>query len=59
MAKKEQGPLTGNKVLDIFLGLPNEALAVLQCEIKLKEKEQFAQVVQTSSQSAQMEKFSN
>ena len=27
-------PITGNKVLDLFLGLPNEALAVLQCEIK-------------------------
>ncbi len=27
-------PKTGNKVLDTFLGLPNEALAELQCEIK-------------------------
>ncbi len=27
-------PKTGNKILDIFLGLPNEALAELQCEIK-------------------------
>ncbi len=27
-------PQTGNKVLDIFLGLPNEALAELKCEIK-------------------------
>ena len=27
-------PRTGNKILDIFLGLPNEALAELQCEIK-------------------------
>ncbi len=27
-------PRTGNKVLDIFLGLPTEALAELQCEIK-------------------------
>ena len=27
-------PPTGNKILDSFLGLPNEALAVLQCEIK-------------------------
>ena len=27
-------PITGNKVLDNFLGLPNEALAELQCEIK-------------------------
>jgi len=27
-------PKTGNKVLDIFLGLPNEALAELKCEIK-------------------------
>ena len=27
-------PQTGNKVLDIFLGLPNEALAELQCEMK-------------------------
>tara|TARA_Y100001968_G_scaffold326938_1_gene370965 strand:+ start:552 stop:1082 length:531 start_codon:yes stop_codon:yes gene_type:complete len=27
-------PLTGNKILDTFLGLPNEALAELQCEIK-------------------------
>ena len=27
-------PLSGNKILDTFLGLPNEALAVLQCEIK-------------------------
>tara|TARA_Y100001968_G_C19117448_1_gene600288 strand:+ start:163 stop:693 length:531 start_codon:yes stop_codon:yes gene_type:complete len=26
-------PLTGNKVLDTFLCLPNEALAELQCEI--------------------------
>ena len=26
-------PATGNKVLDLFLNLPNEALAVLQCEI--------------------------
>ena len=25
---------TGNQVLDTFLGLPNEALAVLKCEIK-------------------------
>ena len=27
-------PLTGNKILDTFLGLPNEALAELQCQIK-------------------------
>ena len=27
-------PLTGNKILDAFLGLPNEALAELPCEIK-------------------------
>ena len=27
-------PTSGNKVLDTFLGLPNEALAELQCEIK-------------------------
>ena len=27
-------PPTGNKLLDFFLGLPNEALAILQCEIK-------------------------
>ena len=27
-------PKTGNKILDTFLGLPNEALAVLKCEIK-------------------------
>jgi len=27
-------PLTGNKFLDTFLGLPNEALAELQCEIR-------------------------
>ena len=27
-------PRTGNKILDAFLGLPNEALAELQCEIK-------------------------
>ena len=27
-------PPTGNKILDAFLGLPNEALAELQCEIK-------------------------
>ena len=27
-------PKTGNKVLDIFLGLPNEALAKLNCEMK-------------------------
>ncbi len=27
-------PLTGNKILDTFLGLPNEALAELKCEIK-------------------------
>ena len=27
-------PKTGNKILDLFLGLPNEALAVLRCEIK-------------------------
>ena len=27
-------PPTGNLLLDTFLGLPNEALAVLQCEIK-------------------------
>jgi len=26
-------PATRNKILDIFLGLPNEALAVLKCEI--------------------------
>ena len=26
-------PKTGNKILDIFLGLPNEALAELKCEI--------------------------
>ena len=27
-------PITGNKLLDTFLCLPNEALAELQCEIK-------------------------
>ena len=27
-------PETGNKILDFFLNLPNEALAVLKCEIK-------------------------
>tara|TARA_B100000579_G_C22676986_1_gene778418 strand:+ start:393 stop:923 length:531 start_codon:yes stop_codon:yes gene_type:complete len=27
-------PLTGNKILDTFLALPNEALAELKCEIK-------------------------
>ena len=27
-------PKTGNKILDTFLGLPNEALAELKCEIK-------------------------
>ena len=27
-------PLTGNKILDTFLDLPNEALAELECEIK-------------------------
>ena len=27
-------PPTRNKILDTFLGLPNEALAALQCEIK-------------------------
>ena len=27
-------PKTGNKILDTFLGLPNEALAELECEIK-------------------------
>ncbi len=27
-------PTTGNKILDIFLGLPNEALAELKCIIK-------------------------
>ena len=27
-------PPTGNKILDTFLGLPNEALAELHCEIK-------------------------
>ena len=27
-------PPTGNKILDAFLGLPNEALAELECEIK-------------------------
>tara|TARA_B100000700_G_scaffold208458_1_gene229104 strand:- start:8663 stop:9193 length:531 start_codon:yes stop_codon:yes gene_type:complete len=27
-------PETGNKILDTFLGLPNEALAELHCEIK-------------------------
>ena len=27
-------PKTGNKILDTFLGLPNEALAELRCEIK-------------------------
>ena len=26
-------PKTGNKLLDVFLGLPNEAIAELQCEI--------------------------
>ena len=26
-------PITGNKILDNFLNLPNEALAVLQCKI--------------------------
>ncbi len=32
---------TNNKILDSFLNLPNEALAVLQCEIKLTEEENF------------------
>ncbi|KGG15665.1 hypothetical protein EV07_1630 [Prochlorococcus sp. MIT 0603] len=27
-------PVTESKILNIFLGLPTEALAVLQCEIK-------------------------
>ena len=27
-------PITGHNILDAFLGLPNEALAELQCEIK-------------------------
>ena len=27
-------PKTGNKILDAFLGLPNEAIAELNCEIK-------------------------
>tara|TARA_B100000579_G_scaffold410970_1_gene401376 strand:- start:22 stop:552 length:531 start_codon:yes stop_codon:yes gene_type:complete len=27
-------PKTDNKILDVFLGLPNEALAELKCEIK-------------------------
>ena len=27
-------PITGNKILDTFLDLPNEALAELQCQIK-------------------------
>ena len=27
-------PPTGNKILDTFLGLPSEALAELECEIK-------------------------
>ena len=27
-------PVTGNKILDTFLSLPNEALAELKCEIK-------------------------
>tara|TARA_B100001029_G_scaffold178066_1_gene183966 strand:+ start:226 stop:756 length:531 start_codon:yes stop_codon:yes gene_type:complete len=27
-------PPTGNKILDTFLGLPNEAIAELQCEFK-------------------------
>ena len=27
-------PKTGNRILDSFLGLPNEALAELQCEFK-------------------------
>tara|TARA_Y100001968_G_scaffold183133_1_gene167751 strand:+ start:21287 stop:21817 length:531 start_codon:yes stop_codon:yes gene_type:complete len=27
-------PITGNKILDLFLGLPNEALAILKCKIK-------------------------
>ena len=27
-------PTTGHKILDTFLGLPNEALAELQCEIR-------------------------
>ena len=27
-------PKTGNKILDTFLGLPNEAIAELNCEIK-------------------------
>lgn len=27
-------PLTGNQALDIFLGLPNEALAILKCKIE-------------------------
>ena len=30
-------PPTGNKFLDLFLGLPNEALAILRCEI-LKDR---------------------
>ena len=28
-------PITGNLILDSFLGLPNEALAELQCQIKI------------------------
>ena len=27
-------PRTGNKIIDSFLGLPNEAIAELRCEIK-------------------------
>ena len=27
-------PLTGHKLLDLFLNLPNEALAILKCKIK-------------------------
>ena len=27
-------PVTGNKILDYFLGLPNEALAILHCKIE-------------------------
>ena len=34
-------PPTHNKILDTFLGLPNEALAVLQCEITIKDEEKF------------------
>ena len=30
-------PPTGNKLLDIFLGLPNEALAVLMCNLNVEE----------------------